>query len=223
MFVHHNGVHRRRTDDYGYHIGPASQATVTMDWNMVFNHHWFFIPPDEVNQLTGAYPLNTPGFHPPVAFVGLCSVHELAPLYAFALWFDEGTITERPPWLHDGLFGDGIVITSDLVAPTLYQREMSLRNSEVAQKLTREPRVYRLAKYLLSYFHVCRSPSDGRSIVGYCDEWLVREDWETTFVLDMASTLEEQELPNVEGPRVLFDMSALYLPALLDIGFRDEI
>lgn len=84
-------------------------------------------------------------------------------------------------------------------------------------RFAREPWVYRLDKYLKSYLHVHRPSADGRSIVGFCDEWMVRKNWETTYVLDITSTLqwlEEQELPNVERPPVPFDMSALCLPPL---------
>lgn len=96
LFVHDSAVHRRLTGYHGYHVVSASQETVTLDWNVLFNHHWSFVPPDEVSLLTGAYLLKNRAFHPPVAFAGLGNVPELVPLHAFVPWFDEGVITERP-------------------------------------------------------------------------------------------------------------------------------
>lgn len=50
----------------------------------------------------------------------LGNVREFAPLYVFEPWFDEGVITEQPPWLRnylsvDGFFGDGVDVTPELV------------------------------------------------------------------------------------------------------------
>lgn len=62
------------------------------------------------------------------------------------------------------------LLTNHLLKTDVYERSKSLWTSDVVQRFTREPRVYRLAKYLQGYFHVRRPPSDERSIFGYFDE-----------------------------------------------------
>lgn len=105
-----------------------------------------------------------------------------------------------------------MAVSLELVGLPLYEREMSLRTSDLAQRCTREAQVYRRAKLLQRYFHVCWTPVDGQSIIGLCDEWLVREYWEPVYVAEMANDLqwmEQQELLELEGPATVSDVSKL--------------
>lgn len=159
ILVHDNAVHRQPFGAFGYYQVPPSHATV-LNWNQVFARHLFFVHPDEVPSLSGVYPLNIRAFHPPVVFQGLGSVREFSPIYAFVPWFDEGAITEQPAWLRDylsadGFFGSGMEVSHEFVGLLLYERDMSLRTLDVAQRYLREPEIYHRALFLKAFFHVC--------------------------------------------------------------------
>lgn len=68
---------------------------MTLNKNSVASHHFLFVPLGELSLLTGAYLLNSRGFHPPGVFAVLSSVNKFVPIYAVAPWYNEGVLTER--------------------------------------------------------------------------------------------------------------------------------
>lgn len=166
-----------------------------------------------------------------MAFTGLGSVREFAPLYDFTLWFDDGVLIERLTWLKqylsaDGIFGGEMDVSLTLVGLPLYEWPISLRTSDVALRVSGGLQVYRRAMFLQSYFHVRRPPADRQSIVGLCYKWLVREDWEPAYTAEIANNLrwlEQQDLPDLDGPAIEPDIDVLCFPPLLDVGFRAEV
>lgn len=100
-----------------------------------------------------------------------------------------------------------MAVTYELVGHPLYERAMSLHTSDVDQRYLREPKNYWRTKFLQSYFHVRRPRSDGQSIVGLCDEWIIREDWEVAYIAEIAISLqwtEHQPLPDAEASAIGF-------------------
>lgn len=229
LFVRDRDVHGQPLSLFGYHFVSRAEQGVRLDWNKVLGDGSLLIHLNDSHLIPNAYVDGRIVLHHTRNFWQLGSLRADAEIYAFAPWFEPEITVQPPGWLMeysaDGYFPGGMDLSTELMASSVYRRPMSVAPQDYGRRLHAETVVYRRALFIQKYFHVRRLARCSVYLYRPCEEWLVREDLEATYVCGVASVLHEfgQFDFGLQHPAELtFTNGLIYLPNQVDANLRAE-